>query len=121
MYVGTMHTRFYAKDNISGLGYKTKLGNDPSYLSKHRWYDTAQQQQTSKQIVLSSLDIYYICIYMDKKCGGIEKVPNIVIIIFFQTKVVYIIYLYTIYEIPIHIPIIRTILPQDDYIRSAEQ
>jgi len=37
---------------------------------------------------------------MDKKCGGIEKVPNIVIIIFFQTKVVYIIYLYTIYEIP---------------------
>jgi len=54
---------------------------------------------------------------VDKKCGGIEKVPNIVIIIFFQTKVVYILYLYTIYEIPI----IRTILPQDDYIRSAEQ
>lgn len=57
--------------------------------------------------------------YMDKKCGGIEKVPNIVIIIFFSNEsgIYYDIF---IYNIPTYIPIIRT-LPRDDYIRSAEQ
>lgn len=56
--------------------------------------------------------------YMDKKCGGIEKVPNIVIIIFFSNESG--IYYIFIHNIPTRIPIIRT-LPRDDYIRSAEQ
>lgn len=56
--------------------------------------------------------------YMDEKCGGIEKVPNIVIIIFFSNESgIYYIFMY---HIPTHIPIIRT-LPRDDYIRNAEQ
>jgi len=61
--------------------------------------------------------------YMDKKCGGIEKVPNIVIIIFFSNEsgIYYYIFIYNIPTyIPTYIPIIRT-LPRDDYIRSAEQ
>jgi len=45
---------------------------------------------------------------MDKKCGGIEFVPNIIVIIIFFSNESGIYYIF-IHNIPTYIPIIRTL------------
>lgn len=79
---------------------------------------TAADESTNRIVRTRNLLSIYIYVYWIRSAVALRKYLILLLLYFFQTKVVYnIIYLYTIYR---HIPIIRT-LPRDDYIRNAEQ